>query len=144
MRFRRQHPINKYVLDFYCFKKKLSIELDGKYHAEKAQQFYDEGRTKNLADLGIREIRFSNEEVMNDLINMRKTDIFISVTTPTFKSGARRLIMKFFNCAFCLSFCKPVTSNSDNSRSNGSKKPSTISNFLMPFFTKSFPISVLF
>lgn len=67
MRFRRQHPINKYVLDFYCFKKKLSIELDGKYHAEKAQQFYDEDRTKNLAALGIREIRFSNEEVMNDL-----------------------------------------------------------------------------
>lgn len=67
LKFRRQHPIKKYILDFYCFKKKLSIELDGKYHSEKAQQFYNEDRTKNLSALGIREIRFSNDEVMNNL-----------------------------------------------------------------------------
>ena len=68
LKFRRQHPINKYVLDFYCHKAKLGIELDGEYHEEKGQQFYDNDRTANLKELkNIHIIRFSNREVFDNL-----------------------------------------------------------------------------
>ena len=48
-KFRLQHAISRYVLDFYCHKAKLGIELDGPYHLEKPQQLYDTDRTQNLA-----------------------------------------------------------------------------------------------
>ncbi len=66
-KFRRQHPVNKYVLDFYCHQARLAIELDGKYHEEDGQRFYDADRTSNLEELGIRVIRFQNEEVLENL-----------------------------------------------------------------------------
>lgn len=67
LKFRRQHPANKFVLDFYCHQAKLAIELDGQYHEDKAQQFYDADRTINLDELGIKVIRFQNEEVLENL-----------------------------------------------------------------------------
>ncbi|MCB0553579.1 MAG: endonuclease domain-containing protein [Phaeodactylibacter sp.] len=66
-KFRRQHPISKYVLDFYCHQAKLAIELDGEYHEDRAQQFYDTDRTANLQELSIDVIRFQNEEVLENL-----------------------------------------------------------------------------
>ena len=71
-KFRRQHPVNKYVLDFYCHRAKLAIELDGKYHEEDTQRFYDADRTNNLEELGIRVIRFQNEEVLEKLDDVLK------------------------------------------------------------------------
>ena len=44
VRFRRQHPINKYVVDNFANELKLSIEIDGGYHNEKSQKFYDKDR----------------------------------------------------------------------------------------------------
>jgi len=67
LKFRRQHSIMRYILDFYCHQAKLGIELDGKYHEDKAQQLYDKNRTENLALHNIEIIRFTNEEVINDL-----------------------------------------------------------------------------
>ncbi len=67
LKFRRQHPISVYVLDFFCHKAKLGIELDGKYHDEKGQIFYDEDRTQNLQECGVRIIRFTNDEVLTNL-----------------------------------------------------------------------------
>jgi len=55
-KFRRQHPIGSYILDFYCHKKRLSIELDGKAHNNKEQKEKDIERTAYLNELGIREI----------------------------------------------------------------------------------------
>lgn len=66
-KFRRQHPIKKFVLDFYCHAVKLGIELDGKYHEDKTQQFYDKDRAEILEELGIEVIRFSNQAVLGDL-----------------------------------------------------------------------------
>ncbi len=66
-KFRRQHPISRYVLDFYCHQAKLGIELDGAYHFEKTQKFYDEDRTENLALYNIEIIRFENKEVTTGL-----------------------------------------------------------------------------
>ena len=54
MSFRRQHPVLKrYILDFYCPKVRLAIELDGFLHDEPEAQQYDEQRTHNLAKIGI-------------------------------------------------------------------------------------------
>jgi len=61
LRFRRQHPISKYIVDFYCHSAKLVIELDGKIHLAKKEQ--DKERTKEIEELGLQIIRFQNEEV---------------------------------------------------------------------------------
>ena len=67
LKFRRQHPISRYVLDFFCTRAKLGIEVDGKYHEEKAQKLYDVDRTDNLKLSNIKIIRFTNQEVLNQL-----------------------------------------------------------------------------
>ena len=65
-KFRRQHPFYRYILDFYCHKAKLSIEIDGAYHLSKEQKKLDNLRTKTITSIGLKELRFSNEEVMKD------------------------------------------------------------------------------
>lgn len=62
-KFRRQHPIKSYIVDFYCAEKMLSIEVDGGIHLNKEQKEYDINRTKELNLLGIKELRFTNEEI---------------------------------------------------------------------------------
>jgi len=64
-KFRQQHPFNKYVLDFYCHKLKLSIEIDGESHNTEKSKLLDQQRTEILGDFGLREIRFSNRMVSN-------------------------------------------------------------------------------
>ena len=61
-KFRRQHPIAGYVLDFYCHKLRLSTELDGGYHLAVDQQEKDLERTQYLTSMGIIEMRFTNKE----------------------------------------------------------------------------------
>ena len=67
LKFRRQHPISRYVLDFFCARAKLGIELDDKYHEEKSQKLYDADRTDNLKLSNIKIIRFTNQEVLTQL-----------------------------------------------------------------------------
>ena len=62
-KFRRQHPFSRYILDFYCHKIKLAIEIDGKYHDSPEQKKLDEIRTTEINRLGLTEIRFTNEAV---------------------------------------------------------------------------------
>ena len=61
LRFRRQHPIGPFILDFYCPAAKLCIEVDGPAHAEKAD--YDARRDRWLAERGIRVLRVSADDV---------------------------------------------------------------------------------
>lgn len=63
MRFRRQHAIDRFVLDFYCPAHKLAVEVDGGVHDEPEQAERDAARTRALEQLGIRVIRVRNEEV---------------------------------------------------------------------------------
>jgi very-short-patch-repair endonuclease len=67
LKFRRQHPIDKYIADFYCHERKLVIELDGAVHDAKENADYDKARTFELKDLGINVLRFRNDEVINRL-----------------------------------------------------------------------------
>jgi very-short-patch-repair endonuclease len=66
-KFRRQHPIDIFIVDFYCHPLKLVIEVDGGYHLDAEQKEYDNGREEELRNLGLRTIRFTNEEIVNDL-----------------------------------------------------------------------------
>ena len=63
MKFRRQHPIHRFILDFYCHQHELVVEIDGHSHFEPAQQEYDQARTEWLTHYGLRVIRFTNRDV---------------------------------------------------------------------------------
>ncbi len=64
--FRRQHPVGRFIVDFFCAKAKLVIEVDGPIH--KQQRAYDRERTKILeVERGYRVIRFTNDEVLSDI-----------------------------------------------------------------------------
>ena len=60
-KFRRQHSVGNYILDFYCTSERLAVELDGAHHFTDAGFEYDEERTKYLNSLNIRVIRFENK-----------------------------------------------------------------------------------
>lgn len=64
-KFRRQHSVGPYILDFYCPKEKLAIELDGEVHHDVVRRDYDARRESYLASLGIRVIRFENKAVFD-------------------------------------------------------------------------------
>jgi very-short-patch-repair endonuclease len=65
LKFRRQQPIDRYVVDFVCFEKKLVIELDGSQHLENEKE--DNRRSQKLNENGLEVIRFTNNEVMYEI-----------------------------------------------------------------------------
>ena len=66
LKFRRQHAVGSYIIDFFCPEARLGIELDGNHHYEREQHAYDRRRTDHLEAFGYRMLRFSNEEVLNE------------------------------------------------------------------------------
>lgn len=66
-KFRRQRPFHLYVLDFYCHKVKLAIELNGSIHENTLVQDKDDEREAEIRKLGIEVIRFSNDQVLTDV-----------------------------------------------------------------------------
>ena len=63
-KFRRQHIIKDYIVDFVCLHKKMVIEVDGEYHYQEGQIIKDTERTEDLQLRGFKVIRFTNEEVL--------------------------------------------------------------------------------
>ena len=66
-KFRRQHPIGRYIADFYCHEARLVIELEGDVHDQSFQQEYDLVRRKSLEGTGIRVLAFKNDQIFQDL-----------------------------------------------------------------------------
>jgi very-short-patch-repair endonuclease len=66
-KFRRQHSVGKYVLDFYCPEEKLAVELDGEVHNSFAAREYDLERKSFLNKEGIRVLRFENQSIFREL-----------------------------------------------------------------------------
>ncbi len=64
-KFRRQHPVGRYVTDFCCEEARLVVEVDGDSHAE--QQDYDQARTLHLKSLGYAVLRVANRDVMTNM-----------------------------------------------------------------------------
>jgi very-short-patch-repair endonuclease len=71
-KFRRQHSIGNYIVDFYCFSEKLIIELDGQHHYTQQGIEKDTDRDSQLLQLGKKVLRFENKQVLNDLTNVLK------------------------------------------------------------------------
>ena len=65
-RFRRQHPVQNFIVDFYSHALKLVIEVDGEYHEDNEQGETDRKRTEILEFHGLKVIRFTNKEVLNN------------------------------------------------------------------------------
>lgn len=67
MKFRRQHNIKNFIVDFYCDEIKLIIEIDGDVHANEKQENYDKNRQCILESMGFKMTRYTNDEVFNNL-----------------------------------------------------------------------------
>ena len=65
-KFRRQHPIARFIADFYCHSLKLVIEVDGGYHLLTEQKKFDTFRDEDMTALGISVLRLTNEEVLQN------------------------------------------------------------------------------
>jgi len=89
VRFRRQHPVNIFIADFYCHTAKLVIELDGKIHLNNKE--YDEERTQIMEELGLEVIRFNNSEINT------KIEKIIERITEKVKSRQEQFIKKRIN-----------------------------------------------
>lgn len=72
-KFRRQHPISNFIADFYCHKVKLIIEIDGEYHNNIEQKIKDKERTAYFLEIGLQEIRFSNNQILFEIENVLNT-----------------------------------------------------------------------
>ena len=67
LKFRLQHGIESYIVDFFCPERNLAIEVDGDVHAGKQQQIKDAERERYLRSLGLGIVRYTNDEVLNNL-----------------------------------------------------------------------------
>ena len=84
LKFSRQYPIGKYIVDFVCRRKKLVIEIDGGQHNETNNIVYDEERTKFIESKGYKVIRFWNNEIDNNIegVYLKLQEFCNEETTP--------------------------------------------------------------
>ena len=81
LKFRRQQPIDHYVVDFFCASMRLVIELDGASHEDRVR--YDINRQQHLESQGLRVMRFHNDEILNDMGSvLEKILAFCTVPLP--------------------------------------------------------------
>jgi very-short-patch-repair endonuclease len=71
-KFKRQHHIGRYVVDFFCSELRLIVELEGGIHEKENQKEYDEVRFEELESLGFKTLRIKNDEVINNIENVIK------------------------------------------------------------------------
>src|SRR5688500_366359 len=65
--FRRQHPLSKYIVDFYCHTLKLVIEVDGSIHSDPIVVIEDTNKEESLISYGLEVIRFTNDAILKDV-----------------------------------------------------------------------------
>jgi len=73
LKFRRQHPISKFIADFYCHEIKLVVEVDGEIHLKEENKEYDENRTAEMERFELKIVRFTNDEIENNISLVLKT-----------------------------------------------------------------------
>jgi very-short-patch-repair endonuclease len=67
-KFRRQHPLDRFIVDFCCADQRLVVEVDGSIHEAAEHIAYDQERDAALQAAGYRVLRFSNEQVCNEML----------------------------------------------------------------------------
>ena len=72
VRFKSQHPIDIFVVDFYCHKYKLVIEVDGDIHLREEVKERDDCRSHDIEKLGIKILRFTNKEVLGNIDEVKQ------------------------------------------------------------------------
>ena len=82
VKFRRQHPVDIFVLDFYCHELNLAIEVDGEIHLSAEVREYDEGRSYELENFGIKILRFTNKQIFENLDEVQ-TSILMTINDIT-------------------------------------------------------------
>ena len=81
LKFRCQHPVGRFILDFYCSSLKLVIEIDGSSHDDRHD--YDQARTEQLELYGYKVIRFTNQQILNNLEEvLQKISAIVEVLAP--------------------------------------------------------------
>jgi very-short-patch-repair endonuclease len=88
LKFRRQHSIGGYIVDFYCPTKRLVIEIDGSQHFTRDNQEYDKIRTYFFEGLDIKVLRFTNTEINTNIEEVLQKIISIIRTPSLVKEGA--------------------------------------------------------
>ena len=102
-KYRRQHIIGDYIVDFVCFEKKLIVEIDGGYHDDVEQQIEDNLRSEELKDYGFAILRLRNEEVIGnpeEVIRKVKLAMWLSEKVP--------LRERFREAFHTLVYCGPI------------------------------------
>ena len=92
VKFRRQHGIGPYIVDFYCPERALVVELDGDTHVEAVQQGKDQVRDAYLQSLGLMVVRYWNYEVLQNLDGVledlaRRLSPDATSPSPPYKGG---------------------------------------------------------
>ncbi|MGA9363651.1 MAG: endonuclease domain-containing protein [Bacteroidota bacterium] len=82
LKFRRQHPIGRYIADFCCYEHRLVIEVDGGVHMKQDQRFYDKLRQEDIEAQGYRVVRVTTEEVKRDIAAVLRTIRLASLASP--------------------------------------------------------------
>jgi len=101
VKFRRQHPLDIFIVDFYCHEIKLVIEIDGEIHNSEEVKDYDLSRQSHIEQLGLTFIRFTNHEVIFEIDSVL-TVIHHNVSKLTPLQGGRgskRLVIRLFKGA---------------------------------------------
>ena len=83
--FRRQHPVDIFIADFYCHKLKLVIEVDGSVHESDQAMDYDDGRSGELEKYGLTILRFTNDQVLKEPENvtLQIKNFIATLTSPS-------------------------------------------------------------
>ena len=82
-RWKRQHPIDIFIVDFYCHKYKLVIEVDGDIHLNEEIKERDDGREHDIEKLGIKILRFTNDEILGNIESVKDKILFeINLLSP--------------------------------------------------------------
>ena len=93
MKFRRQHPVANYVVDFYCHRAKLVIELDGGIHEVEEVKRSDQERENHLRALGLKVLRFKNEYILSNLSSVLEkiAETIRTIQLPPLGDGGMKL-----------------------------------------------------
>ncbi len=103
-KFRRQHPVDPYILDFYCHEHQLAIEVDGSQHYRDEGRTKDKVRTEALNEKGIRVLRFDNRQVLTETEAVL-TQVYEALS-PALSSWEREKGKEYQDIA---GFCKAAT-----------------------------------
>jgi len=96
-KFRRQHIIGEYIVDFVCLEKRLVIEVDGSIHNQPEQIKHDKKITEWLESKGFRIVRYSNQQILNDILNSAESirkELSTNLIAPPMGAGGTFLTLR--------------------------------------------------